>query len=243
MGSLEGLPISSTGSSGGLGLARNREDFAFSLNEAFDVFAFSNLMDGASLKGGSNAPKPVPNESGGAVFTPGAAASNGYIGWNTLSPPAGVAAIDAPLIKFSRAESWLVGARVKFPIATFTAATFCIPVGIVGTGAIYLQSVPSTNQLGINFFDTADHFFSGGPVGSLGTVTAPVGIYFWVSLEFNVSTGIVTPYFSDVAGTSRSGSELLHMPDTPSAPIYGYSSDNTMSMHVSHIFLATTAPR
>ncbi len=242
MGSLENLPVGSS-SGGGLGFRSNREAFAVSKNAAFNTFGFSNLMDGAALRAGSIPPRPVPTQSGGAVFSPGAGGGNGYVGFNAMAPAAGVAAIDQALIAFPPAESWMVGARVRFPTYTnFTGGLFCIPLGIVGTGAVYLQGVAGSKDLAINFFDTSDHFFSAGAVATLGTVTLPVGIYCWVSLEFNVSTGVVTPYFSDVAGTTRSGADLAHFANTPSAPIFVYSSDNAMGVQLSHIFLATVAP-
>jgi hypothetical protein len=237
-GSVDLVRGASSSSSGGW--RKNREDFAAFVNPSFDGFAYSNLLDGGVTRGGTvgtGAPSLQAGFSGGILTSPGGTkASAGYLG---LNPVGGT--VDSALIAFPTAESWLVGARVRCPQTDFTVGRFCVLVGLV---AIYLESQPAVNtkQLYLNLNDGTDHFFTTGAKGVIGSATAPFGAFFWIGLGFNIQTGVLTPYFSDEAGTPRSGSDLLHMPSAAAAPIYGYSNDGTMGLLVSDIFAAWVTP-
>lgn len=208
--------------------------FALAKNSALTNYAYSNLIDGAFLRGGGvGAPALAAGFTGGVLKN---GATTGYLGFNT---PAGT--VDSALVAAPTAESWMVGARVRFPATVFTAAKFVIPCGLVG---IYIQGDPatSTTHFQINLVNAGNHFFDTGAAGILGSTNCPVGAFIWVMLEFNVTTGVLTPYFNDVAGTPRSGADLASMPTTAAAPIACYSNDATMGQLCSHIFMATVLP-
>ncbi len=220
-----------------------RVAFAKQFNKAFNDFQLDSLISTANVFLGGAAGTGKPDKStvhswGAYIIPGGTGASSGYINW-------GLTDLEVQIMS-PASESWLVSARVMFNTPTIQAGRWIIPVGILNnaaTAGMLIEGIQAVSATVFKLTNTIAHNAGAvvadlGAVGTLGSATCPVSTFFWVSLGFDVGTGLVTAWFNDVP----TGSFAVNPPNSACAIMNLWSFDATDKAIVSDIFRAGMAP-